>query len=46
MVFDALKLIEKENLSDMEKEKIKVKFLTNKFFNEVQMEELQKTLHE
>jgi hypothetical protein len=33
-VFDALKLIEKESLNDDEKERVKARFLVNKFFNE------------
>lgn len=42
LVFNALKLIEKENLSQKEKERIKVRFLANKYFNEANIEELQK----
>jgi hypothetical protein len=34
LVFDALKLIEKEDLSEHEKNRIVVRFLLNKFFNE------------
>ena len=40
MVFDALKLIEKENLSPFEKERVKVRFLVNKYFNEATLEEM------
>jgi hypothetical protein len=46
LVFDALKLIEKENLSDAEKDHVKVRFLVNKFFNEHQMDELQRILND
>lgn len=35
LVFDALKLIEKESLSEIEKERVKARFLVNKFFNDV-----------
>ena len=34
LVFDALKLIEKESLTESEKERVKARFLVNKFFNE------------
>ncbi|CAD8060727.1 unnamed protein product [Paramecium primaurelia] len=42
LVFDALKLIEKENLSPYEKERVKVRFLVNKYFNEAALEEMQR----
>ena len=34
LVFDALKLIEKENLTQNQKDVIKARFLLNKYFNE------------
>lgn len=34
LVFDALKLIEKEMLTPTEKDAVKVRFLISKFFNE------------
>ena len=46
LVFDALKLIEKEMLTPAEKDAVKVRFLISKFFNEQQQDELQKILAE
>lgn len=40
LVFDALKLIEKEYLSDHEKQRIKAKFLMNKYFTELDLDDL------
>lgn len=44
LVFDALRLIEKENLSPIERERVKVRFLANKFFNEQILEDLQRQI--
>ena len=46
LVFDAMKLIEKENLADKEKDKIKARFLLNKYFNEHHLEIIQKQAFE
>lgn len=44
LVFNALKVIEKENLSPAEKERVKVRFLVNKYFTEAHLEELQRQI--
>eukprot|EP00825_Cyclidium_porcatum_P002920 TRINITY_DN11359_c0_g1_i3.p1 TRINITY_DN11359_c0_g1~~TRINITY_DN11359_c0_g1_i3.p1 ORF type:complete len:606 (+),score=123.98 TRINITY_DN11359_c0_g1_i3:77-1894(+) len=44
LVFDSLLLIENEKLNDQEKDKIRMKFLINKFFTPTTMEDLQKEI--
>ena len=45
-VFDTLRLIEKDSMTESEKERIKVRFLLNKFFNDHSLDDLQKILFE